>query len=458
MNKGRHSYLKYVLNIFISYVIFISIIALFGKGFSAIASLSIVLFSCGIAITFNIYKLQNFVFNQNDYLFIGIIFIAQAFIGIIHFDLIINPAYFSFDTLGVDLENGTYYYDIGYFAWLTDYIAEARIEGGYLAFDPLDGYFLSAKNYFLAYIISDLFYFGDAYMLNFTPINILAIFYSGVLLALITNKLFDDIGINNRRAVFYLVILQPIAWIPTHSMRDILGAFIVVLSVALVLFSVTRIQKIIFSFLSLGLVFQHRSAYFVSILGAILLENVSINRGRITTGMLVSISLVGLIYLVLTTSIGDQFLLLISNAKEISMLGGAANDRNAGFIEHAIKLIVGPFPWTQYFDGTVDGYDAFYSSMIMLQAAWHLTIIYFLIMKIKMILSSQKLRRYLYIVLLFAIPAFFSSGGMNLYLLPAFMLSIIFLHLVSFNRFFAVFLVIASLYVCLSALLYFSRF
>ena len=449
-------YLKYVLDIFLSYLLFVIIIAFFGKGFSASASLGIALFSCGIAIIFNIYRAQNTIFKQVDYFFIGTIFIVQILIGIIHFDHIVNPNYFSADVLGVDINYGTYYRDIGYFAYLIDLIAEYRIEEGFFASNTADGLF--HKNYFLAYLISDLFYFGDAYILNILAINLLAIFYSGVLLALIANKLFHNLDINKRRMVFYLTIMQPIAWIPSHTMRDIFGAFIVILSISLILFSVTKIQKILFGLLSLALVFQHRSAYVISMFGSILVSNYPIFRVRKTAGtLMVLVLFIPIIYLISSTNILQQFLALLFISQENSMLSGAVNDRNANIIEHSIKLIVGPFPWTQYFDGSVEGYAGFYSTTAILQAAWHLTIIYFLTMKIKMIIFYKNLRRHLYVVILFAFPATLSLGGMNMYLLPASMLSLVFLQMISLNRFLKVFLTVIGIYICMSALFYIIR-
>lgn len=448
-------YLKSIVHIFISYLIFIFGVAIFGKGFGAAESLGITLFFCGVAIFFNIKKAQDVVFKNIDFFFIGSVFFVQALTGVLHFHQIINPGYFTVDSVGVDIVNGTYYWDVAYFAYLIDSIAEFRLEEGYFSFQPASS--VLHKNYILAFMLSDIFYFGDAYILNFMAINILVIFNTGVLLALIADKVFGGLDINKRRMVFYLVIMQPIAWIPSHTMRDVFGAFIVVLSIALMLFSISKVQKILFSVLSLFLVFQHRSVYFLSIIGVILTQKIDANRMGAITRAGVLLALAVLIYFLIEGSLGKALLSIFLGSQENSMLGGAVNNRNAGVIEHAVKLIIGPFPWTQYYDGTVDGYAGFYSTIVMLQSAWHLTIIYFLTLKIKMIFSSEKLRSYLYMVFLFAIPAFFSLGGMNLYLLPASMLSLIFLRLISLNRFLVTFCTVVGLYICMSAVFYFSR-
>lgn len=87
-------------------------------------------------------------------------------------------------------------------------------------------------------------------------------------------------------------------------------------------------------------------------------------RGRKATGVLVVLSLIALIYAIFSINIGQHFLFSLS--QENSMLAGAVNSRNAAVIEHFVKLILGPFPWTQYYDGTVEGYAGFYSTIVML--------------------------------------------------------------------------------------------
>ena len=450
MHQKSISYLKYLKNILFSYVLFLFILAIFGKGYGALTSLGIVAFSCGVAIFYAMKTSKNMIFKKNDYLLVSIIFSAQALIGVIHFHNIINPDYFNIDELGVDLVGGTYYWDLAYFNYLIDQIAEYRIKNGYFSFDILQAAW--KKNYFLAYFVSGLFYYGDAYALNFMVINILSIFYSGMVLALLANKIFGYLDINKRRMVFYLTILQPLAWIPSHTMRDIFGAFLVVLSVSLLYFSVSKIQKALFSILSLGLVFQHRSAYFVSIAGAILVRNLTQAWKQKGSGVLIILFLLLFFYYFILSGAALTLIEVFQSSTETSLLSGS---NNVSLLEHALKMIVGPFPWTQYYDGSVVGYSAFYSSIFLLQAAWHLTVLYFLLLKSKTIIIKKEFRNYLYIILLFGIPAVFSSGGFNIYLLPSFMLSLVFLHGISMTRFALTFVGSVSAYVFLSAVYFF---
>jgi len=447
--QNPSSYIKYLTYILFSYLLFIFVIALFGKGFSALGSLGIVLLSCGLAIFYAMHKAQNIIFKRIDYFLVWIILMIQSLIGIIHFQNIINPEYFSTNVLGVDIEGGTYPWDTMYFGFLIDQIAEYRIDNGYFSID----FFTAAwqKNYFLAYLISGLFYYGDAYVLNFMAINILSIFYSGMVLALIANKVFGYLDINKRRIIFYLTILQPLAWIPSHTMRDIFGAFLVLLSVALLYFSVSKIQKAVFSILSLGLVFQHRSAYLISIAGTIVLRNFSQVWRQKGSGVFVILILVLFFYFFLSTNVSQILIGLFSQSQESSLLSGV---NGILFLEHILKLIVGPFPWTQYIDGSVVGYPAFYFSTMTLQAAWHLTILYFLFRNIKKIFASKELRNYFYAILLFAVPAMFSLGGHNIYLLPSAMLSLVFLHIVPWTRFMLTYVSSVCLYISASATMF----
>jgi hypothetical protein len=235
-------------------------------------------------------------------------------------------------------------------------------------------------------------------------------------------------------------------------MRDVFGAFVVVLSVALILFSVTRVQKIIFGVTSILLVMQHRTVYALSALAIIILQN-KFYRGFYKPGkIIIVITITILIFLIFSSDLGKMLIQLLIQSYSNSMLSGATNDRGANILEHTFKLIVGPFPWTQYIDGSVRGYSALYSSTIILQAAWHISIIYLLFTKIKVIFHSEGLRNYLYFTLFFFVPAMFSSGGMNLYLLPSSMLAIALLPMISLKKFLVTFMITISLYISFSAI------
>ena len=332
-----------------------------------------------------------------------------------------------------------------------DLIAQARIENGYFAINILEA---PHKNYFMAYLISDIFYFGDNYPLNFQAVNILSLFYSGIVLSLLSMKLFNIRDVNKLRTIFYLTILQPLAWIPSHSMRDIVGAFFVILSVSLIFFSVGRVQKAFSYTISLVLVFQHRSIYFISILGSIFLRNIFLIKKE---AGFISIVFFVLIFSLLTVSLSDNLVSGLIKIAQDSQQNSLVSQGNSSSFYHLLKLIVGPFPWTQYYDGSVSGYATYYSSTIVLQAAWHLCILYFLIINIKTIISKKITRHYLYNVLLFGIPAIFSLGGMNLYLLPSFILAIPLLNKISAKRFFLTYIVIVCTYIVFSTIYFFIK-
>jgi len=427
-------------------------IALFGKGYSAIESLGVVLLSCGITVLFTMSKVKNIIFKHIDYYLVGIIFIIQSLIGVLHFQSVINPDYFSTNILGVDIIDETYYFDIGYFGYLVDSIAQHKTEEGYFTVDLASG--AIHKNYFLAYLISDLFYFGDAYALNFMVINILSIFYSGIVLALIAIKIFGELDVNKRRTIFYLTILQPIAWIPSHTMRDVFGAFLIVLSIGLIYLSVNKIQKIVFSILSLAIVFQHRSFYVLSVAGSVVLANFSQFKETRGASVVIICFLMLFVFLFLSTDTAQILVSVFSASRENSLLSGFSV---FSLMEHFVKMIVGPFPWTQFYDGSVKGHAAFYSSSLMLQASWHITILYFLFRNIKKILFSKQIRNYCYVVILFAVPAIFSLGGHNFYLFPSYLLALPLLQMIPISRFATAFFGSICLYIFASALYFFLK-
>ena len=411
-----------IFYILFSFFLFFIIVLFFGDGYKASESLLIVLFSASVSIIALIYLFRNVLFSKIDLIFISLIFLIQIVIGALHFISIINSDYFSESILGVNLDNGHYYFDIFYFTYLIDQISLSRLDEGYFSIDITSG--VLHKNYFLAYLVSDLFYFGDSYVLNFMVINILSLFYSGILLSAITLNIFKITNSIKLKTVFYLTILQPLAWIPSHSMRDIFGAFIIVLAVSMIFQAQTKLQKFISYSISTVLVFQHRSIYALSILGTIFLRNISFRTNIRDNALLIFSILIISFFIFSGSGISSAIINIFLTSQENSMIGGAVNDRNANILFHFIKLLVGPFPWTQYYDGSISGYATWYSSIIILNASWTLTVIFILFKNIKNIFSYSEGRSLFLSIMLFGVPTIFSLGGHNLYLLPSAMLSI----------------------------------
>lgn len=436
LNK-KESYLKYIGHIFFSYIICIGVFALFGKGYSAIDSFLITLLALFLSVTYIFYIFRGILFKSIDYFFVILIFILQIVIGVLHFQFIINPNYFLFDELGIYFQ--TYYYDIAYFAYLIDIISQYRLNEGYLSADLAGG--VINKNYFLAYLVSDIFYFGDRYALNIISINILSIFYSGILLSILATKIVGPIKLFYRRKIFYFSILTPLAFIPSHTMRDVLGAFIIILSVSLIYFSKTRLQKAILYPVSVILVFQHRQAYFISMIGSILTKNYASKQS--IRSIFFGILLIALsIFFVSSLEIFQIFNSLFSDTLKNSNLSGSGIIL---ILDNIFKMIIGPFPWTQFFNGSTSGYASYYFSTILLNSVWQLTIAYFLLKKIRILWKNQYLKVFLAIIILFSAPAFLSQGGHNIYLFPSFMLALIFMHDIKILRFLGVFLCISCL-------------
>lgn len=445
--------LKYATNILQSYVLFIAIVAVFGEGFSALQSWLIVFGAFSISCFTLMFRMRRLLFTQSDYFFVGFILILQSLIGVVHFYSQVTPDYHLTTRVGIDIDSGAYYLDNWYFVHLLDKVALFKDVNGYFS-----GELQSAvvnKNYYLAYLMSDLFYFGDAYVLNFMMLNLLCMFYSGITLASLANKVFGGLALNKRRMIFYATILQPIAWIPSHGMRDVVGAFVVVFSVSLLYFSESKLQKILFGILSLGLVFGHRSVYTISIAGTIVLRNLGATNRHQVSGLIILIvlALLGSVFIFGTT--GQTLYAVLTESSKNSMLSGGGNQRNDILPMHIIKLLVGPFPWTQYIDGRATAVAAVYSSTVCLQATWGASIMFILVKNIRRIKASKELRSFCYVILLFAVPAAFSLGGHNLYLLPSFMLSLIFIHLVSVTRALLIFVAFIGSYLGASSLYFF---
>ncbi len=431
-----------------SYAVFILIIGIFGKGFDALESLGIVLISGAVSILLLIRLNESTLFRRQDYIFIGLIYLLHSFVGVAHFITIINPEYFSENILGVSIENGNYYIDNFYFTYLMSEIAEFKTSNHYLSADP-EALGFAHKNYFLAYLVSDLFYFGDNYVLNFMAINMLSIIYSGVLLSYIMRVVLENFDNLKMRIVFYMAILQPIAWVPSHSMRDILGAFVIILSVSFIYFSKSLAGRAFSIIVAMLLVSLHRSSYVISILGILLLQY----KANIK---LIALMVLAVLLLYNVGYLENSYILIAESFKNSTALN--AHLELLSFFKKAMHLVIGPFPWTQYFDGSVINYASFYSLIIILQSSWNMTMIYFLIKKINFFLALEKIKLYFYIILLFSVPALFSLGGHNIYLLPSSMMAIVLMQIISLKRFLFTFLIVTCAYIAISIIYFLNNF
>ncbi len=448
---------KNIFYILFSYFLFFFITALFGDGYTATISLLIVLFSCSISIIALVYLFRKILFTKLDLIIIFSIFLLQSLIGVFHFITTINTEYFIENITGVDIYNGYYYFDIFYFTYLMDLIAQGRMEDGYLSINLTAGIF--HKNYFLAYMVSDLFYFGDSYVLNYMAINILSLFYSGILLSLISRHVLKITSLNKLRTIFYLTILQPLAWIPSHSMRDIFGAFIIIFALSTIYLANSRFQKLLSYLVSIALVFQHRSIYAISILISIFLNNVLVIKNIKNNIWFILAIIVFSSFFILGSVLSSALVDVFQTSQQNSIIGGGVSDRNDGIIIHFVKLIIGPFPWTQYYDGSVTGYASYYSAILLLNASWTLTIIFILFKNIKNIFKFYETKTIFFTILLFGLPAVFSLGGHNLYLLPASLLSIpLIVALSSPKRMLFIFITTTLIYIVTSILFYFIKY
>jgi len=246
-----------------------------------------------------------------------------------------------------------------------------------------------------------------------------------------------------------MAILQPIAWVPSHSMRDILGAFVIILSVSFIYFSKSLVGRAFSIIVAMLLVSLHRSSYAISILGILLLQY----KANIK---LIALMVLAVLLLYNVGYLESSYILIAESFKNSTTLN--AHLELLSFFKKAMHLVIGPFPWTQYFDGSVINHASFYSLIIILQSSWTMTMIYFLLKKIKLFLALEKIKLYFYTILLFSVPALFSLGGHNIYLLPSSMMAIVLMQIISLKRFLFTFLIVTCAYIAISIIYFLINF
>jgi len=441
--KGFSSLLYRKLGtIFVSYLVFLLLIGLFGKGYSAVQSLTIILASSFVAIIIVMKYTMKLIFKSIDYYIVILIFLFQIGIGIVHFITYMDPVYFSslpginygVNSLGQDI-----HIDFQIIAYKMSRIAEYKLAHGYFAINPIDA---SLKYYIISYMINDLFYLSDMYILNFISINILSVFYSGVLLALMVYKLYGPDSYKYSRKVFYLAILQPFAWIPSHSMRDVFGALLIVIAIVLIYGASKRFKP--FAYIAaILLTFPHRAVYGLSVLMIIGLKLLMRLKGRATKIFVTIIMLMGVV-------------VVMREGATFSYLGNVMRHyiQNSSFaFVKIIKVIIGPFPWSQYLGEQVSYIASLYSSIFIMQASFGMALVIAVLLNKKNIFANKEIKTYFLIVLIFAIPSFFSMGAHNIYLLPSMFLILPLLSRVPTKKILIIFISVTLVYI-ISSILY----
>ena len=363
-----------LLHLFISYLLFISILIIFGGGLSRVASYAVAFMAATFSICFLSHKFKD-IYHVNITSIAMIGFCIKLLIGYIFWDLYMWPNYFSNEYSQIVYDHFEYLFTHN----SMEKIAEHRLSNSFFSLPPVDYALGQGKYIFINYIMSNLYLSGNSNLLDFSIQNSLFSFYTAVLISLMS----IIFGATKKQAkiIFIIALFQPFSFISIMIWRDVVGQFFFMLGVYLLLISFNeKIIKastiIVFSSISMALL---RSIY-------IFIPFFLYSLKYLKDGM---ISLrKGLIFAVLIIF----FLFILARTSLISFLESGYSSYLSGIssIQFIITLpieyfraILGPFPWINWFKFTD---NTIFLLANYLQAVYVVSILYFAIKYYK---SSQ---------------------------------------------------------------------
>lgn len=329
-----------------------------------------------IALSFLVFKLKGeMAISQGFSFFILIVFFLRVTLGVTHYLVAMDSAYFSSNTPEFD-----YLYD---HSWLLDWMSKMSNDWKEYWFGYLRPSWFIEKNTGLMPYFSLMYYLGgNEHFLNLTVVNS----FHNILVAVLVSRLaFYNLGFEYTKSVFIIALIHPFGLFSSIAWRDSVGQFFLVAGALMI--------------------FQYRANFFgmlkpiVGISLIMMLRNIYIFTGFFVLAVQVWLFTKGKYFLrILIFGFSIFFIILLnvvfqSVIESIQMLEtGSLNASKGpvGLITGIVKGIVGPFPWTQIFDSNINGYE--YLLADILQAIFTQTI---LIMFVFACLKRQVLFTYL---------------------------------------------------------------
>jgi hypothetical protein len=387
-----------LLKIGISYLLFLTLILLFNNYSSRTESYSILLFAALVALIYLSFASQKYLGTK-----VGIIiivgFLFKLFIGYIFWELYLFPDYFS----NADSEIKFAHFEYLHTDNLMLEIAKFRINNGFFSFSTE---WLVTKHIYLHYIMSNLYLTGNFHPLDISIQNTLFSTYTSILIASFVKLLGGE-----KKYIKWALILsiyQPFSMISSTISRNIVGQFFVILGLFL-LFNALRksnFKLIAIILLASMSMYLERLIYvvFPTIIAIIYLFFNKKGKFKI---LLIAPILLGLISLILFLFVGDNS--VESYSKNIS--------RAIFWIFFPInilRLFIGPFPWTNWFD--FDDNSIFLISDYM-QAVVNVTFVSLIIKYFfKNKLTDLTKENYLFFIVSFSLFMFSALGTVDIHL------------------------------------------
>jgi len=332
----------FLTHLFVSYVLFISILILLGSGFDRIESYLVAFCSASLSIVYLCYQFRRF-FGFNIFI-VGIFgFCTKLLIGYMFWQFYMWPDYFSNQNSIMVFDHYEYLYTPRSMEKIADY----RIINGFFSV-PLGEVVFQGKYFFINYVMSNLFMSGNVNLLDFSIQSALFSFYTAIIISLMGIQL----GCTKRQAklIFIIALFQPFSFNSAMIWRDVVGQFFVFMGVYLILLSSQAkfMKAIILLFISALLMAFLRTVYifipFFLYSVRYLREGINSVKRGIT---FLTVSVLGLFV------ISSTNLTAFVGAGYSSYLAGAANLKFILLLPiDFFRAVIGPFPWINWFEFT----------------------------------------------------------------------------------------------------------
>ena len=330
-----------LFHLFISYILFISILIFGGSDLGRVESYLVAFFSASLSILYLSYKF-NRLFGINIAIMAMIGFYIKLLIGYIFWQFYMWPDYFINPNSALVFDH--YEYLFSHNSMIK--IAEHRIANNFFSLPPVVYALGQGKYIFINYIMSNLYMSGNSNLLDFSIQNTLFSFYTAVVTSLIA----ISFGCSKRQTkiIFIISLFQPFSFISIMIWRDAVGQFFFYLGVYLLLLSFNaRMIKVLITIATSSLSMALLRSVYVFI--PVLLYFIKyIKDGIISVRkILIFLALVALFSLVLSKT----YLLSFLQAGYSSYLSDAGGIKFLLLLPiDYVRALIGPFPWINWFE------------------------------------------------------------------------------------------------------------
>ena len=326
-----------VIQLFLSHVMFLLLLVLFGSGLGRGESYLVAFISSVSSLMYLSYQFYRFF--KINILFITLTGVCvKLLIGYIFWQFYIWPDYFFNPSSSIEFDH----YEYLFTPRSMEVIAEYRIDHGFFSV-PLEVDYMG-KYFYIYYVMSNLYFSGNANLLDISIQNTLFSVYTAIIISVIAMKF----GLNRLqiKTIFIIALFQPFSFISAMMWRDTVGQFFVMFGFYLLLSSfnaktIKAVTTLLAASLSMALL---RTVYVFLPVLLYFLRCVKV--GVSVKQVLI---LLVLITIVVTSILSTNLIELLIYGYS-SYLSDLSNFKFILFLPlDYIRSLLGPFPWINWF-------------------------------------------------------------------------------------------------------------